>query len=292
MKKLILGLSALMVLAGCSDASADISFNEELFEVEGTTIKQKDLYNVMKQYDADVMGSAVVIDDARQKLVNEIEISEAMKTDAQEQLEMIKEMLGDGYLDIIKNIGFDTEEEYLEAMIYPELQYNELVKTEVLEDFDTLNEEYAPRQVRILELKKDAAEEALSKIQDGKDFEKVAEENALIESQFNGMKQVQLLKTTQVPESVAEFLKGTDAPTLSGVLTDETTETAFIVQVVEVDASRFEEDAIAAYLATEEIAASYEGSLFRKNNFKVYDRDLYDSIMETQPTYIEEDTGE
>ena len=292
MKKLILALTALMVLAGCKDASTDISFNETLFSVEGTVIKQKDLYQVMKQYDTGVMGSAVIIDNARQALIGDTEITEDMKKDAQEQLSMIKEMLGEGYLDIIKNIGYDTEEEYLEAMIYPELQYNEILKKEVLEDFDTLNEEYAPRLVRILELKKDAAEAALEEIQGGAEFDAVAEENALIESQFSGAKQVQLLKTTQVPEAIAEFLKGTDAPTLSGVLTDETADTAFIVQVVEVDASRFEEDAIAAYLGTEEIAANYQGQLFRKNNFKVYDRDLFDSIMETQPAYLEEDTGE
>ena len=292
MKKLILALTALMVLAGCKDASSDISFNETLFSVEGTVIKQKDLYQVMKQYDTGVMGSAVIIDNARQALIGDTEITEDMKKDAQEQLSMIKEMLGEGYLDIIKNIGYDTEEEYLEAMIYPELQYKALVKNEVLEDFDALNEEYAPRQVRILELKKDLAEAALKELKDGKDFDAVAEEHATVGSQFTGSKQVQLLKTTQVPEPVAEFLKRTDSPTLSDVLTSDESEQAYIVQVIEVDASRFENEAIDAYLSTEAIATKYEGLLFRKNNFKVYDRDILDSIMEAQPTYLKENTGE
>ena len=292
MKKLILALTALMVLAGCKDESSDISFNETLFSVEGTVIKQKDLYQVMKQYDTGVMGSAVIIDNARQTLIGDTEITEDMKKDAQEQLSMIKEMLGEGYLDIIKNIGYDTEEEYLEAMIYPELQYKALVKNEVLEDFDALNEEYAPRQVRILELKKDLAEAALKELKDGKDFDAVAEEHATVGSQFTGSKQVQLLKTTQVPEPVAEFLKRTDSPTLSDVLTSDESEQAYIVQVIEVDASRFENEAIDAYLSTESIATKYEGLLFRKSNFKVYDRDILDSIMEAQPTYLKENTGE
>ena len=292
MKKLILALTALMVLAGCKDASSDISFNETLFSVEGTVIKQKDLYQVMKQYDTGVMGSAVIIDNARQTLIGDTEITEDMKKDAQEQLSMIKEMLGEGYLDIIKNIGYDTEEEYLEAMIYPELQYKALVKNEVLEDFDALNEEYAPRQVRILELKKDLAEAALKELKDGKEFDDVAKEHSTVGSQFTGSKQVQLLKTTQVPEPVAEFLKRTDSPTLSEVLTSDESEQAYIVQVIEVDASRFENEAIDAYLSTESIATKYEGLLFRKSNFKVYDRDILDSIMEAQPTYLKENTGE
>lgn len=292
MKKLILSLAALMVLAGCSDAATDISFDEKLFTVENSTITQKDLYEVMKQYDTGVMGSAVIIDDARQKMIDDVEVSDSMKKDADEQLEMIKQMLGEDYLDIIKNIGFDTEEEYLDEMIYPELKYKELVKDEVLEDFENLNEEFGPRQVRILELKKDDAEAALQEVKDGKEFDEVAKENALIESQFNGTKQVQLLKTTQLPEIVAEFLKKSDAPTLSDVLTNEELESAYIVQVIEVDATRFEKEAIAAYLGTESIAQDYEGSLLRKNNFKVYDRDIYDSLMEAHPTYLEENTGE
>ena len=290
MKKLILSLAALLVLAGCSDASTDISFDEKLFSVEASTVTQKDLYEVMKQYDAGVMGSAIIIDDARQTLIENVEVSEAMKEDANSQLNMIKEMLGEGYLDIIKNIGFDTEEEYLDEMIYPELKYQSLVKLELLEDLESLNEEFGPRQVRILELKKDAAEAALQELKDGKEFEEVAKENAMIESQFSGSKQVHLLKTSQLPELVTEFLKKSDTPTLSDVLTNEDMETAYIVQIIEVDASRFEDDVLAAYLSTEGIAQDYEGKLFRKNNFKIYDRDLYDSIMEAHPSYLKENS--
>lgn len=291
MKKLILALTALLVLAGCKDASTDISFNETLFSVEGTVIKQKDLFDVMKQYDAGVMGSAVIIDKARQEIVKDVELTQEMKEDAKEQLSFIKEMLGEGYLEAIKEIGFETEEDYLEEMIYPNLRHKELIKDELLDDFDALSEEYAPRQVRILELNKDAADAALEEIKDGKDFDDVAEKNALIESQFKGAKQIHLLKTTELPEVVSEFLKEHTA-TLSDVLTTEEMTTSFIVQIIEVDATRFEEEALDAFLETPEITNKYDAALYRKNNFKVYDRDLYDSIMESNPEYLEENTGE
>lgn len=295
MKKLTLALGALLLLAGCSDASVDISFNDTLFTVEGTVIKEKDLFNVMKQHDAGVMGSTVVIDSAREALIKDIEVSDDMKKEAAEQLAIVKEMFGDKFADTLKEIGFDSEEDYLETMVYPELKYNQLVKKEIVEDFESLNEEYAPRQVRILELNQDVAEEALQEIKDGEDFDLVAEKHQLIASQFNGSKQVQLLKTTQVPEAVAEFLKRNEGPTLSGVLIPEVSteaedaqKTAYIVQIIEVDATRFQDETIEAYLGTQAVVEEYKGLLFRKNNFKVYDRDIYDSILETQAQYLEE----
>ena len=90
---------------------------------------------------------------------------------------------------------------------------------------------------------------------------------------------------------MSEFLK-TNSATLSDVLTTDEMETSFIVQIIDVDASRFEEEALEAYLSVEAIVNKYDAALYRKNNFKVYDRDIYDSIFELNPAYFEENTGE
>lgn len=290
MKKLVISLTALLVLAGCKDASVEPSYDETLFTVEDQTVTQKDLFDVMKQYDAGVMQSSVLINKAQETLIEDVEIDKDIKKRAENQVDEIKTMLGDEYLDILANIGYDTEEEYIEDMLYPELKFEKLIKEEVDEDFDKLVEEYRPRQIRVLEVDEDKAKSALQQVKDGEKFDEVAESYAKTESMFKGQKEVHLLASARLPEIVTDFLNKNDSPTLSDILNEEESETSFIVQIIEVDANKFEEEAKTSFLQSDEVTQNYVGKVFRSKNFKVYDRDLYDSILETNPSYLEEPT--
>lgn len=287
MKKLLLALTSLLVLTACKDASVNISHNKELFSVEKTVIKEENLFSVMKHYDTGVMGSAVLLDHAKQELISEVEIDDEMKKDANSQLEYLKAMLGEEYLQIIKNIGFETENDYVEKMLYPNLKFRKLMKTEIEKDFDKLSEEYKARQVRILELKTEDAEKVLKEIKDGEDFDKIAKENALLQSQFNGSKQVILLKSSQFPSTISDFLNTNNSPTLSGVLENpENKENSYIVQIIEVDANKIKEDTMNVLVETEEVKNKYEGIVFRNHGFKIFDRDAYDSVLKKNPVYL------
>ncbi|CAM3665629.1 peptidyl-prolyl cis-trans isomerase [Erysipelothrix urinaevulpis] len=290
MKKLLLALVALLALTGCKDAFVNISSDQDLFTVEKSTTTKKDLFSVMKHYDSGVMQASILLDEAKQQLIKDVEVDDTMKKEAKEQIDYLKAMLGENYMQVIKNVGYNSEEEYIEKMLYPEYKFKKLVKAEIEKDFESLSEEYKPRKIRILEVEAKKADAALKQLKDGKKFDEVAKDNAVAQSQYNGTEQIVLLKSSQFPAAISDFLNKSNAPTLSEVLKDDTKpDSAYIVQVIEVEASKFKDGALGGLAINPDILAKYEGVVYRNNNFKVYDKDIYDNLMQSKPHYLDKD---
>ncbi|CAH2761678.1 peptidylprolyl isomerase [Erysipelothrix amsterdamensis] len=282
MKKLLVSLLALLMLAGCSDARAMISTDEEIFSVGNEKVTSKRLFDVMKQSD----GGMTVVKSAQNKITENV-ADEDVKAEADKRLEEIKEVFGDQLEERLKQSGYESVDAFMSQTVYPELKMTHLLKEKMITDFEALTTENAPRKARILQLEnQEKADEALEKIKAGENFDDVAKDYKVTGSPYDGSAKVHLLKSVQYPQEVADALKNATEPTLSGVLSDASDESKYIVQIIEIDASRYQDETIEAFVGSKDIVNKYLAQLFVDNGFKIYDKDVYDAVAEKFPQYL------
>ncbi|EFY09284.1 peptidylprolyl isomerase [Erysipelothrix rhusiopathiae] len=282
MKKLLVSLLALLMLAGCSDARAMISTDEEIFSVGNEKVTSKRLFDVMKLSD----GGMTVVKSAQNKITENV-ADEDVKAEADKRLEEIKEVFGDQLEERLKQSGYDSVDAFMSQTVYPELKMTHLLKEKMVTDFEALTTENAPRKARILQLEnQEKADEALEKIKAGENFDDIAKDYKVTGSPYDGSAKVHLLKSVQYPQEVADALKNATEPTLSGVLSDASDDSKYIVQIIEIDASRYQDETIEAFVGSKDIVNKYLAQLFVDNGFKIYDKDVYDAVAEKFPQYL------
>lgn len=282
MKKLLVSLLALLMLAGCSDARAMISTDEEIFSVGNEKVTSKRLFDVMKLSD----GGMTVVKSAQNKITENV-ADEDVKAEADKRLEEIKEVFGDQLEERLKQSGYESVDAFMSQTVYPELKMTHLLKEKMVTDFEALTTENAPRKARILQLdNQEKADEALEKIKAGENFDDIAKDYKVTGSPYDGSAKVHLLKSVQYPQEVADALKNATEPTLSGVLSDASDDSKYIVQIIEIDASRYQDETIEAFVGSKDIVNKYLAQLFVDNGFKIYDKDVYDAVAEKFPQYL------
>ncbi|MBK2401863.1 MULTISPECIES: foldase protein PrsA [unclassified Erysipelothrix] len=282
MKKLLVSLLALLMLAGCSDARAMISTDEEIFSVGSEKITSKRLFDVMKLSD----GGMTVVKSAQNKITENVADAD-VKAEADKRLEEIKEVFGDQLEERLKQSGYESVDAFMAQTVYPELKMTHLLKEKMVADFEALTTENAPRKARILQLEnQEKADEALEKIKGGENFDDVAKDYKVTGSSYDGSAKVHLLKSVQYPQEVADALKNATEPTLSGVLSDSSDDSKYIVQIIEIDANRYQDETIEAFVGSKDIVNQYLAQLFVDNGFKIYDKDVYDAVAEKFPQYL------
>lgn len=111
MKKLwTLALAAgLLALSGCSDAVAEISNGSEVvFSVGDRSVTREDMFTTYKS-----SGASYIIQEATRYIVDqEVETTEEMEKQAQEELDNFKNTYGDQSESYIKLGGYQDENDY------------------------------------------------------------------------------------------------------------------------------------------------------------------------------------
>ena len=116
MKKLLLIIAtSLLLLTGCKDAYSTVKTpNEALVTIGKESITKGDVYStLLVNY-----GSFTIVSDLNTKILDaEVEITDAMKEDAQAQLETYKSMYKDQWTDFMKYYGYTKEEDLTDSII-------------------------------------------------------------------------------------------------------------------------------------------------------------------------------
>lgn len=282
MKKLIILLTTLLVLTGCKDAVTKVSEDEKLFKVGEYEFSKSELYDTMKRTDR----GTLILQDAQAVLSESVELTDDMKKEAQEMVDGFKEIFGEEFEKTLNQIGFDSEEAYMEELIYPDLKFKSLTKTHVEEKFEDYASEYKPLKARILQVDPSKAEEIHASIKESKDFDKVAKENAMETSEYKGAEQLYLVKSTQFPASVSNYLKDVKEAGLSDIIKNDTTESTYIIEVTEIDANNMKDEVVENLINNKDISKTIVSKLFKEHDFKLYDKVIYDHIKENFPEYI------
>ena len=285
MKKLVALLAVTLLLVGCSDARVQITSNETLLTVNGQTVTEQDLFNVMKLSDA---GSTVISNASKilTKDVKDASIDERV-ADQIKQVKEYFELLNQNFEDYLKSLGYETEQQYIDEQLYPQYALNFLVEQKIEADYATLATEYKPIKLRILQTATIAnANSALERIKNGESFTDVAKDLAAEKATYVGETKVYSIKDTQFPTVVSTFVTTQTSPGLSTVLTTEGSEISYVVEIIETQTDRIKDEAIDMLLENSKLTQSYIAKLYKENGFKVYDRDILTSLQSNYADYL------
>jgi len=284
MKKITLLLICLLVLVGCSDASAMVSNpNTAVVTIDGGKVTRKDMFIAMKDQDQDFK---VAINFLVSYIANsQVETTDEITDNATKSLEEYQEQYADDFEGFLQAVGFATEEELLAELITYE-KMNHLISQYIDENWDAIIENYFPRKVRIIETTDtNVASTALERIKAGEEFITVATElSDKSKDYFNGEEHI-VTKLDALDESIVTFLRENNTPILSNIL-NVGAEKFYIVQIIAGNPEQFREEAKEAIMKSSSIETEMIAYYCKKLNFKVYDVTLYNFLKTNYPTYL------
>ena len=291
MKKLltIFAVSAMAItLSGCKDASVGISKSDEvLVEVNGTKVTKGDIFETAKKS----YGAAYTLNDALNIICDkeDIKLTDAMKKDAETQMNTLKSSGGDDFLEQLKTAGYKDENDYMKKVIYPNLRQQGLVKKYVESKQSAMFKTYAPRKAEIIQAdSKEKAEAALKAVQDGSSMSAAAKANGDTTT-YKGNEEVYTSKSS-LPTAVFDKIKAAKkAGLITTVIEDSANSKYYVVNVTNVDPTSFKDAAIDKIVETGSADLSTASSVYylKKYDFNVYDKDVYDGLKQLNEKYVE-----
>ncbi len=284
MKKIFPLILSLFLLAACSNAQTSVSEKEDLFRVEKTVLNSQELFETMKHSDK----ASLILQDAKERISEDIEVSKEMKKEAKEQVEMFKEIFGDDFEKTLQQIGMKDENEYLEKLVYPELRFNALLKQYSEENFDAIYEKHPAKKAQILEVEPKKADDAL-KLAKKEGIEKAAEKYHVENSPFNGKEEIYYLEEeSQIPAAVIKHLRDTEEKGLSDLVKNEASESIYLIDITASGSEEMKETLIEEYSNHQEIKEEITQDIFKQHRFQVYDQTVFNHLLEHFPNYVEE----
>ncbi|MEG0694417.1 MAG: hypothetical protein RR440_01585 [Erysipelotrichaceae bacterium] len=279
---------SLILLTGCSDATADISDGgKTLFTVGGESITRDDLFKPMKANAANT-----VLEEATKVIVKkEIETTDAMRSAATSELEKAKATTSGTFKEYINGMGFKDEDEYYNKYLLLAQQQQGLYRKYVDENFDKIAKKLHPVKAQIIyTTDKDKAVAALADVIAGKGFVETAKAYGDT-TNFNGNVQLIHASSTGIVDVLMNRIKTVkkDNTLIKDLIVDATGNGSYILNVVNTNAKDFKNEAIDAFLAltnTKDDAMAY---FLKKYNFAVYDINVYNTIKKNNPAYLVQD---
>ena len=275
MKKILVLIACVLLMAGCSNAKASISNgNDAVVTLNNEVYTREELYAFMSSY----AGSYFAVNGAQQFILDaEVPATEEMNKTVDQTLQMYQSMLGSSFESYLQSQGFSGSEEYREILLQNE-QLTALYTKYVSDNYDTLKKTYAPRQIQLMKFDNEtSANEALEAVKAGNNFAEVAQEKG---SKVDGA--AQLVTSLSSFETVVQYTISTlGSGSTSEVVANDDGSSFYIISVLNNDADALKDEAVAVIAAETTIADESIQHYFKEYDFTVYDIDLYNQIAES-----------
>jgi len=275
MKKLLIILSLTLVLAGCGDAIAKLSSpKSKVLEIGNTTITQDQVYQFMISGDT----SAVIINMAKNVIRNEkVEITDEVKALAAIDLQLMKDILKEDFTRGLRQLGFTSEEDYVERALIPLAQQNVMMQKYIEDNLDFVVATYYPRRARIIEFAvEEDAKDVLEAIKAGGNTEELGKANTTSLDFFGQLATYH--RDSSIPTSLKTILKDANAPLLTQEVIKDTNGKFYIVEVIEAVPARFQDEVIKSLSAVASLIDTMWIAEFKAGGFMIYDIKVYNAI--------------
>ena len=286
-KKLIMASALLVGLGGCTDAQAKLKDSSTAVMAVGSqNITKGEIYSVMSS----AYGAGVVINDALARIcAAEVEVTDEMRAEAEGSLESMKALYGESLQNYLESSGM-TEEDYINEVILPGLQADELPKRYIADNYDALAEKYHPVQATVLDFtSEEDANAALGALRDGS---KNAEEAAVdFNSTSSGLPSIYTIEDT-VYDAVVTGIIRNGSPDDGWAMATGTDGTFHILHVDNNDPATMKEAVTEKFASLSAVSNDVMSYYFKKYGFHVYDKPLYDDLKENYPDYLVQDIKE
>lgn len=295
MKKLVTLVAALCLVAGCSSSSSLYSSKVENSNSAAVTgadvnITYQDLYEQLMESN----GVNYVLNTALSKAAENFDIDEeALNEQVNSTVETYKSFIGEDLDAYTKqNLGYETFEEYKDAVIVPSVRQNIMVRNYSEENFDTLAQQYNFKKLSIITVADQST--ALSIIND-LNSEAITFEDAVTQystdtktKNNNGNLGVvsDLSSTSTVDSNIINILPQFTVNALYTVPVQLSSGSYAVIDVVETDVNNMHDDIVSALQSSEEITIEAEAYYLKQVNFQVFDDRLKANIDALSPNYL------
>lgn len=272
-------------LTGCSDAVAKLKDSKEVVLSIGKEIITKgDLFTSMKQsFGASTVNSMAL----KQITAIEVPIDDNMKKTAQDTLTSYKSMYGDGWGPYLAKIGMN-EEQYINEYLVPAQQAKKLAEKYISDNFDAIVKKYQPVQATVVSFTSEQdANAALAELKGGnQDVVAVGKahnsSNTLFQQIFTlNSKKIDALVRNAIQSQTVEAgwtsVKSSDGASFN------------LVRVDSKDSNAFKTAAIDVFKKDQSITSDSNTFYFKKYNFHVYDKVIYDALKTDFPNTLVQD---
>ncbi|MGL5978398.1 MAG: hypothetical protein ACRCZJ_05350 [Erysipelotrichaceae bacterium] len=286
LQKSIVALLAVAMIAGCSDATTNLSNGKDsILTIGKETLTVEQIYDVVLQ-----QGQiSSIINLVTEKIIDiEVPITDEITEEATTSFNTLKEAVGDNFLNLVKQAGFESEEQYYEERVLYATRAQHLSNVYLETNFEQAIADYVPLKVNIIETTdEDDAKAALEAVQTGTSFEDAAEEYGT-STTFDGVTQV-ITNQMGIDSTVYATISKATAGIVEEVLENAAGSKFYIVQMVDAKAENFRDDAITAMATASAVSDTAFQYFLKKYDFKIYDIDLYNAFKSQAPKFIIQD---
>lgn len=277
----ILGLCILLVGCGSSETAIDSKIKDgDKVVIEGSeiSITKNDIYKYM----IDQFGSNQILDTALTYIADkEITDTEAIDKKVTEKLDQYKEQLTDGIDAYVKQLGFASEEEYINNSVKPAVKKEMLKDQYVTENLDKLTKSYNVHYLKVITVAtEDAAKEIIKKSKTTEEFNTQLTNNS---GQDIGI-------VTKDSTSIdANVIAALDKFSKDGIYSKPiaTSDNKFaVVYVYNTNKKDLKEDIKTHLLTVSGIENDYKAHYLKKYKFDVYENKLKDELKDANKDYF------
>lgn len=290
MKKLnlLICASLFILLTGCSDATANISDGStELFSIGGKKTTKEDIYQIAKTSSSGTAGTAAMTVIRGLIFDAEVPKTDDMEAEAKKTMDTAKENFGDAFADMLKQNGYQNEDDYYNKVALGNIRAKELTK-KYLSDESKLSDYQPLKAQMIVTTSKEKAEAALSAVNDETSFSDAASEYGDT-SKSDGSEKVYSSASgisTTVWQSILNIKAGEIG---NEILEDTTNKLFYVVKVTNSNVDDFKEEALNTLSTLSSVSNTALIFYLEKHNFKVWDIDVYNQIKASSPTFLVQD---
>ncbi len=288
MKKMKLACASVLALAlltGCSDATAKLKDSgTTLLSVGKKNVTKGQMYNAMLNYS----GASLIINNAKSAIAEkEIEITEEMKESAKSTLEMYTSFYGEYFSTYLASNGM-TEDDYMNEYLIPSQQTEKLVNKYIEENFADVVAHYQPIQATVIAFSsEEEANTAKEAIEAGMDPSEAASSN---NSVSGGTPSIYTTESTDLDATVRTAVFGASEEDGWTVIAASDGATYSLFKIDSKNPEDFKDACIESLSSVSGVDEASDVYWFKKYDFHIYDKTVYDMIAADYPEYLIQDT--
>lgn len=283
----ILFVCAVMMLTGCSGATATIKDKDETIMTIGDTKYTKgDEYDLLKIS----TGTDLTMELVKQAIYKqEVKVTKEMKKKAQEQVNNYKENM-ENFDEQIQSLGYKNSTQYMNKVLIPSLQASELTKKYFTDAKKDIQKTYKPSKARIIQCENKAtAKKALKALKNGTDPEEVAQQYMVDSAKYSGKEALVTTKTTDLSTRLINTLsKAKKTGVIDEVFTNESSGTtyAYVAVLVSNTYKDIKDDVYTTLSSDDDVTKACLVYYLKKYNFEVHDQDVFNNLKVNNPEYL------
>lgn len=283
----ILFVCAVMMLTGCSGATATIKDKDETIMTIGDTKYTKgDEYDLLKIS----TGTDLTMELVKQAIYKqEVKVTKEMKKKAQEQVYNYKENM-ENFDEQIQSLGYKNSTQYMNKVLIPSLQASELTEKYFTDAKKDIQKTYKPSKARIIQCENKAtAKKALKALKNGTDPEEVAQQYMVDSAKYSGKEALITTKTTDLSTRLINTLsKAKKTGVIDEVFTNESSGTtyAYVAVLVSNTYKDIKDDVYTTLSSDDDVTKACLVYYLKKYNFEVHDQDVFNNLKVNNPEYL------